>query len=245
MTAHLDLGDIVAEVVFKDIKHLHLSVYPPAGQVRISAPQRMSLETVRVFAISKLGWIKQQQQKLRAQERNTPREYLERESHYVWGRRYLLTIVEDHAPRSVELKHSRLVLRVRPATPEHRRQSLVEQWHREQLKQAVPPLLAQWQPRVGVTVERFFVQRMKTKWGSCNHQARTIRLNTELARKPRECLEYVVVHELAHLREPAHGPRFKALMDTLIPGWQTTRLILNQLPLPSPPPSLPAVPSSR
>ncbi|MGH2589062.1 MAG: M48 family metallopeptidase, partial [Dehalococcoidia bacterium] len=214
MTARIDLGDVAAEVVFKDIKHLHLSVYPPAGRVRISAPHRMSIETIRVFAISKLGWIKQQQHKLQGQERETPREYLERESHYLWGRRYLLTIVECDAPPSVELKHGRVVLRVRPGTPEHRRQSLVEAWYREQLKQAVPSLLAQWEPRVGVSVQRFFVQRMKTKWGSCNHQAHTIRLNTQLAKKPRECLEYVVVHELVHLLEPNHGPRFKALLDT-------------------------------
>ena len=195
MVAQIKLGDIAVDVVLKDIKNVHLSVYPPTGRVRISAPKRMSLDTIRVFAISKLDWIKQQQAKLRDQERETHREYVDRESHYVWGRRYLLAVAESDEPPSIELKHSRMLLRVRPRTRVDKRQALVEEWYREQLKAAVPPLLARWQPLLGVRAERFFVQRMKTKWGSCNHKAGTIRLNTELAKKPAECLEYVVVHE--------------------------------------------------
>ena len=154
--------------VLKDIKNVHLSVYPPDGRVRISAPSRMSLDTIRVFAISKLGWIKQQQKKLRAQERETPREYLDRESHYVWGKRYLLKVIENDEAPSVELKHSRMLLRVRPGTDDEKRRAIVEEWYREQIKKAVPPLIAKWEPVMGVKVERFFVQRMKTKWGSCN-----------------------------------------------------------------------------
>jgi predicted metal-dependent hydrolase len=231
MMAQVDLGDVVAEVVFKDIKHLHLSVYPPAGRVRISAPQRMSIETIRVFAISKLGWIKQQQQKLQEQERETPREYVERESHYVWGKRYLLAVVESNEPPSVQLEHSRILLRVRPGTDERRRQTIIEEWYREQLKKAVPAVIAHWEPLIGVKVERFFVQRMKTKWGSCNYRARNIRLNTELAKKPVECLEYVVVHEMLHLCEPNHGRRFKDLMDAFVPGWQHHQRMLNRLPV--------------
>lgn len=227
----IELGDITVDVVLKDIKNVHLSVYPPAGRVRIAAPKRMSLDTIRVFAISKLAWIKQQQAKLRAQERETPREYLERESHYVWGKRYLLTVIESDEPPSVELKHRRMVLRVRPRTDEGKRQAIVEEWYREQLKKAVPPLLARWQPLLDVRVERWFVQRMKTKWGSCNHKAGTIRLNTELAKKPAECLEYIVVHELVHLLEPTHNARFVALMDRFMPKWQFHRDMLNSLPL--------------
>jgi predicted metal-dependent hydrolase len=237
MVSQIQLGDIAVDVVLKDIKNVHLSVYPPTGRVRISAPRRMSMETIRVFAISKLDWIKRQQKKLREQERETPREYLDRESHYVWGKRYLLTITESDEPPSIGLTHSRLILQVRPHTEEKKRQTLLEEWYRVQLKKAVPPLLARWEPLLGVKVERFFVQRMKTKWGSCNHQARTIRLNTELAKKPVEYLEYIVVHELVHLLEPTHNARFVELMDRFMPNWQFYRQVLNRLPvrrLPSP-----------
>ena len=231
MGSQIKLGDIPVDVVLKAIKNVHLSVHPPTGRVRIAAPKRMSIDTIRVFAISKLDWIKQQQTKLREQERETPREYVDRESHDVWGKRYLLTVSESDQPPSVELKHSRMVLRMRPGTDERRRQALMEAWYREQIEQAVPLLLARWQPLMGVKVERFFVQRMKTKWGSCNHKARTIRLNTELAKKPAECLEYIVVHELVHLLEPTHNARFVALMDRFMPKWQFHRQVLNRLPV--------------
>jgi hypothetical protein len=200
--------------------------------VRISAPRHTSLDTLRVFALSKLGWIRQQQAKLREQEREAPRDYVDRESHYLWGKRYLLTVLESDEPPAIDLEHRRMLLRVRPGTGEVRRQELVEEWYRERLKEAVPPLLARWQPRLGVEVERWFVQRMKTKWGSCNHRSGTIRLNTELAKKPPECLEYVVVHELVHLLEPTHNARFIALMDRAMPNWQVHRQTLNELPVP-------------
>jgi predicted metal-dependent hydrolase len=229
--SQINLGDIAVDVVLKDIKNVHLSVHPPTGRVRISAPKRMSIDTIRVFAISKLDWIRHQQTKLREQERETPREYVERESHYVWGKRYLLTISESEEPPSIEVKHSRMLLRVRPRTHEDKRKALVEEWYREQLKEAVTPLLARWPPMLGVSVERFFVQRMKTQWGSCNHTARTIRLNTELAKKPVECLEYIVLHELVHLVEPTHNTRFVALMDRFMPKWQFHRQVLNRLPV--------------
>jgi len=231
MVSQIKLGDIAVDVVLKDIKNVHLSVYPPTGRVRISAPKRMSIDTIRVFAISKLDWIKQQQRKLREQERETPRDYVDRESHYVWGKRYLLMVSESDEPPSIDLKHSHMLLRVRPRTDEDRRRVLVEEWYRERLKEAVPPLLARWQPRLGVRVERFFVQRMKTKWGSCNHKTRTIRLNTELAKKPVECLEYIVLHELVHLLEPTHNARFVALMDRFMLKWQFQRQVLNRLPV--------------
>jgi predicted metal-dependent hydrolase len=231
MISKIELGDITVDVVLKDIKNVHLSVYPPVGRVRISAPKRMSLDTIRVFAISKLDWIKQQQAKLRAQERETPREFLDRESHYIWGRRYLLTVIENDASPAIELKHRRMILRVRPGTGQEKRAALVEEWYREQLKEALPPLLERWEPLLGVKAKRCFVQRMKTKWGSCNHRSGTIRLNTELAKKPPECLEYIVVHELVHLLEPTHNARFIALMDRFMPKWQLHREALNRLPL--------------
>jgi len=231
MVRQLKLGDITVDVVFKDIKNVHLSVHPPTGRVHISAPSRMSIDTIRVFAISKLGWIKQQQRKLQGQDRETPREYLDRESHYVWGKRYLLTVSESNQAPSVELKHSQMHLRLRPGTDERRRHALVEGWYRDQLKNALPHLIAKWEPLLGVKVERFFVQRMKTKWGSCNPGAGHIRLNTELAKKPPECLGYIVVHEMTHLLEPTHNARFRAMIDRFMPRWQFYRDQLNRLPV--------------
>lgn len=231
MDSQLKLGGISVDVVFKDIKNVHLSVYPPTGRVRISAPSRMSLDTLRVFAISKLGWIKQQQKRLREQERETPREYLDRESHYVWGKRYLLKVVEADAAPVVELKHSKMILRVRPGTNHEKKQAVVEGWYRAQIKDAAPPLIAKWERLMEVRVSRVFVQHMKTKWGGCNPAARSIRLNTELARKPRECIEYIVVHEMVHLLEPTHNARFIALMDRFMPNWGLRRNQLNQLPV--------------
>jgi predicted metal-dependent hydrolase len=231
MQMRVQLGDIAVDVVRKDIKNVHLSVYPPAGKVRIAAPERMSLETIRVFAISKLAWIRQQQRKLQEQERETLREYLDRESHYVWGKRCLLKIVEAHATPSVEMKHNRLILRVRPGTDELKKRVIVEGWYREHLKIVVPPLIAKWEPRLGVKVARVFVQRMKTKWGSCNSRSRNIRLNTDLAKKPRECLEYIIVHEIIHLRERHHNDNFAALMNRFLPQWKLRREELNAAPL--------------
>jgi hypothetical protein len=231
MVMQITLGNFPVDVLLKDIKNVHLSVHPPTGRVRISAPLRMDIDTIRVFAISKLDWIKHHQKKVRAQERETPREYLDRESHYVWGTRYLLKIVENaHAP-SVALKHRRMLLQVRQGTDEGKWQITVEEWYREQLKKALPPLIAKWEPLMSVKVERFFVRRMKTKWGSCNPDTSSIRLNTDLARKPPECLEYIVVHEMLHLLEPTHNARFVNLMDRFMPRWRVYREALNRLPV--------------
>jgi predicted metal-dependent hydrolase len=231
MVTQIDLGDIAVDVVQKDIKNIHLSVYPPTGRVRISAPLRMDLDTIRVFAITKLGWIKSQQQKLREQERETPREYLDRESHYLWGKRYLLKVEEKDAAPEVELKHNKMILRIRPETSRETMQAIIEAWYRENLKEVVPVLIAKWELLMGVKVEKFFVQKMKTKWGSCNPGSRSIRLNNELARKPPECLEYIVVHEMTHLLEPTHNNRFISLMDQFMPKWRFYKDELNKLPV--------------
>jgi len=231
MIDRIELGDIAVDVIKKDIKNIHLSVYPPAGKVRISAPLRMDLDTIRVFAISKLGWIKRQQKKLLEQERETSREYIDRESHYVWGKRFLLKIEEKDAAPEVELKHNKMILRIRPVIGHETKQVILEAWYRENLKAAVPALIAKWEPLMGVKVERFFVQRMKTKWGSCSPGARSIRLNTDLARKPPECLEYIVVHEMVHLLEPTHNSRFLSLMDQFMPKWRFYKDELNKLPV--------------
>jgi predicted metal-dependent hydrolase len=231
MVTHLELGEVAVEVVLKDIQNIHLSVYPPAGRVRISAPSRMSLDAIRVFAISKLGWIKQQQSKFREQERETPREYLDRESHFVWGKRYLLKLVEEGAAPRIELKRREMILRVRPGTNDKTKRAIVARWYREQIKTAMPGLVAKWEPILGVKVERVFVQQMKTKWGGCNPTSRSIRVNSDLAKKPSECLEYIVVHEMAHLLVRHHNDFFKCLMDKFLPSWRQLREVLNHSPL--------------
>ena len=231
MTGTIELGDIVIDVVNKDIKNVHLSVYPPTGRVRISAPSHMSLDTIRSFAVSKLGWIRQQQSKLRDQERETPREYLDNESHYLWGKRYLLEVAEQEAPPRVEVKHGALVLRVRPGADMAKKRAIVSQWYRNQIKDAVPLLIEKWEPVIDVKVANLFVRQMKTKWGSCNPEAGSIRLNSELAKKPPECLEYVVVHEMVHLLEHTHNGRFVALMDQFMPQWKWHQDKLNGTPL--------------
>ena len=225
------MGDITADVVLKDIKNVHLSVYPPTGRVRISAPRWMSLDTIRLFAISKLDWIRQQQQKQRAQERETLRECVDRESHYVWGQRYLMKVVAAEAAPSVRREHRTLVLQVRPGADVAARHGVLSTWYREIMKAAVPLLIATWEPRLEVSVRGVHLQQMKTKWGSCNATARTIRLNTELAKKPTECLEYLVLHEMVHLIEPTHNARFVGLMTQFMPDWRHRRQTLNRLPI--------------
>lgn len=231
MRSVLQVGGVAVEVVRKDIRNVHLSVHPPTGRVTLAAPARLGLETLRAFAISKLGWIRRQQRKLREQERETPREFLERESHYVWGRRRLLKLVEEEGAPSVELAAGRLILRIRPGTGFAAKRALLDGWYRAQVKAALPALVSKWEPILGVKVERCFVQRMKTQWGSCHPEARSIRLNTDLARKPPECLEYIVVHEMVHLLEPTHNERFQSLMDRFLPTWASRRDALNRLPV--------------
>ena len=231
MVSQIKLGDIPVDVVLKDIKNVHLSVHPPSGRVRIAAPEHMNLDTIRVFAVSKLAWIQKQQKKLREQERETCREYLDRESHYVWGKRYLLRIVEVDGAPAVELKAGSMILRVRPGASADGRGAIVSKWYREQLKTAIPDLLAKWEPILGVNAERVFVQKMKTKWGTCNPDRRSIRLNTDLAKKPPPYLEYILVHELTHLLEKTHNDRFTTLMDQFMPQWRQYRELLNTSPL--------------
>ncbi len=231
MQTRVQLGEFSADVVRKDIKNVHLSVHPPTGRVRIAAPHRMSLDTVRVFAASKLAWIRRHQRRFIEQERDTAREYLDRESHYVWGKRYLLQVVELEVAPSVMLGHRKLVLAVRPGAGAEKMQAVLDNWYRSQVREAVAPLIAKWERAMRVHVRRVFVRHMKTKWGSCNPRAGSIRLNTELAKKPRECLEYILVHEMVHLLEPTHNARFVRLMDQYIPRWQSQRDILNRLPL--------------
>jgi len=227
----LDFGELRAEVTRKAIKHVHLSVLPPAGKVRVAAPRSMALDTIRLFVVSKLTWIRSQQRKFELQERESPREFLNKESHYLWGKRYMLEIGFSDAAPTVTLTPRKLHLQVRPGTDRSRCEALLNAWYRKQVHAALPALLAKWEPLLKVKTSRVFVQHMKTKWGSCTPSSRHIRLNTDLAKKPPECLEYILVHELAHLLEPTHNARFSALMDLYLPNWQHFRKQLNQLPL--------------
>ncbi len=225
------LGDIVITVSRKNVKHVHLSVHPPVGRVSLVAPVAIRREVARAYAISKLGWIREQQRRLRAQAREPRRAFVTRESHYVWGRRHLLSVVEADAKPSVRLGHRRITLTVRPGSTGAKRAEVMHTWHKALLHAAIPPLIEKWQRKIGVSVSGYFLQRMKTKWGSCNHRAATIRLNTELVKKPKDLLEYVVVHEMVHLIEPSHSERFLALLGKHYPGWREARAELNELPL--------------
>ncbi len=231
METTIQLGEIIADVILKDIKNVHLSVYPPNGHVRISAPLRMSLDNIRAYAVTKLDWIKAQQVKLRSQERITPREFVDGESHFLWGKRYLLKVIKAETRPSVTIRGRYLVLLVRPRTTAESRCEIIEAWLRLQLKEMIPSMIAKWESRLGVSVSQYHVQRMKTKWGSCSPDRKTIRLNTELAKKPVESLEYIVVHEMVHLLEPTHNSRFVALMTQHMPKWKFYRDDLNQLPV--------------
>jgi len=227
----IDLGNITADVELKNIKNIHLSVYPPSGRVRIAAPVRMDLENIRMFAISKLGWIKKQQTKLRNQVRETPREFINRESHYYLGKRYLIKVVEINSRPGVKLTHRTLVLQVRPGTDTDRRQWILQEWYRDRLKEIVPKYISKWEEIMKVKVSSFGIKKMKTKWGTCNREAKRIWINLELAKKPVECMEYIVVHEMAHLLERKHNDQFIAIMNNFLPNWRHYKEELNRLPV--------------
>jgi predicted metal-dependent hydrolase len=227
----IQLGEIAIAVTRKDIKHVHLSVHPPSGRVTLVAPMRTRHEVARAYAVSKLGWIRDQQAKLRGQAREAPRQFVERETHYLWGRRYLLSVREAEAKPCVSLSHRRITLTLRPGSSSSKRAAVMHEWHKSLLHAAVPELIRRWEPKLGVEVAGYFLQRMKTKWGSCNSRALNIRLNTELVKKPKDLLEYVVVHEMLHLIEPTHGERFVTLISKYYPAWREARAELNELPL--------------
>ena len=231
MAETITIGEMAIEVLRKEIKHVHLSVHPPDGRVTLSAPAGTRPEAMRAFAVTKLGWIREQQRRLAEQARETDRQFIERESHYLWGRRYLMTVEYRPAKPSVRLDHRRITLTVRPGSDAAKRAAVVHDWHKRLLHQAVPELIEKWAERLQVTVRGYFLQRMKTRWGSCNPRAGHIRLNTELVKKPRDLLEYVLVHELLHLIEPTHNDRFVRLLDEHYPAWREARAELNELPL--------------
>jgi len=227
----LHLGDLSIELMRKAVKHVHLSVHPPEGRVTMVAPLNTRSEVARAYAISKLAWIRDQQAGFAKQARETPRDFVTRESHFLWGRRHLLRVEYRDEKAHVELDHRHITLVVRPEASVAERTRVMHEWHLQTLHAVVPRLITRWEPRIGVQVARYFLRRMKTKWGSANPVARHIRLNTELVKKPRDLLEYVIVHEMVHLIEPRHSDRFKALLSVHYPNWREARAELNELPL--------------
>lgn len=226
------MAGLAVEVVRKEIKHLHLGVYPPRGRVRVAVPLRIDDEAVRLAVVSRLGWIRRQRERFELQERQSAREMVTGESHYVAGRRYLLDVVEAEGPAGVRLRNNRtLELRVRPGSDRARREALLHGWYRRRLRARVPALIATWEPVIGVRVADWRIRRMKTRWGSCNAGAGRIWLNLELAKKPTSCLEYILVHEMVHLIERSHNERFRACLDRVMPGWRLVRDELNRAPL--------------
>jgi predicted metal-dependent hydrolase len=225
---HIDEVEIAVEK--KNIKNIHLSVYPPLGAVRISVPNRIEDDEIRMFALRKLGWIKKQQKKFREQERETPREFISAESHYFKGERYLLELIESSKPPSVSLKHKKILLQVRPNASLEKKQSVMDEWYRDYLKRISTELIQKWENIMGVKSNELGIKKMRTRWGTCNTQAKRIWLNLELAKKPVNCLEFVIVHELVHLLERSHNKRFIGFMDKFMPNWRHHRDELNQLP---------------
>ncbi|MDE0102755.1 MAG: SprT family zinc-dependent metalloprotease [Bryobacterales bacterium] len=229
----MTVGGISVEVIRKRIKHLHLGVYPPEGRVRVAAPMRLDDDAVRAAVISRLAWIRRKRAEFAAQPRQSRREFVSGESHYFEGRRYRMDVVESTGPTGVRLRNNAwMEMRVRPTAGRDAREAILYRWYRARLRDRVPKILSEWEPRIGVRVADWRIRRMKTRWGTCNVAARRIWLNAELAKKPLRCLEYIVVHEMVHLVEPSHNERFREIMDRAMPGWPLRADELNSTHLP-------------
>lgn len=228
----MTVSGIEVEVVRKGIKNLHLAVYPPEGRVRVAVPENITDDNIRLAVISKLGWIKKQQLDFKEQPRQSERLYVSGECHYFFGRRCRLELIEQNAKPEVRLlKSGKLKLFVRPGTTVESKERLLNGWYREEMRRVIPELLSKWQPVVGKQAKDWGIKKMKTKWGSCNIERQRIWLNLELAKKPPECLEYILVHELVHLHERNHNMRFQELLDKFLPNWRTCKKTLNRSPL--------------
>jgi predicted metal-dependent hydrolase len=228
----IEVRGIQVEVVRKAIKNLHLGVYPPTGRVRVAVPMRVDDEAVRLAVISKLGWIRRKQARFAEQPRQSQREMVAGESHYFQGRRYRLRVIEENVSPRVTLKgNTTLELYVRPDTSAAKREAILNEWYRRELKALLPDIIVKWESMIGVQVAEWAIKKMKTKWGTCNVTARRVWVNLELAKKSPQCLEYILVHEMVHLLERHHNDRFKEHMDRLIPQWRLLREELNRAPL--------------
>ena len=219
-------------MVRKAIKNLHLGVYPPHGRVRVAAPLAVTDEAVRLAVIGKLGWIRRQRARFEDQPRQSKREMVSGESHYFLGQRYRLNVVVQNGRGRVAIRNKRTIdLFVRESSDTAQRERVLLAWYRQHLKALIPPLIAQWEAPLGVKVAKWGVKQMKTKWGACNVEARRIWLNLQLAKKPVQCLEYIILHEMVHLLERHHNDRFTKLVDSFMPQWRLQRAELNRAPL--------------
>ena len=225
------VGGIEIKVFKKPIKNLHLSVHPPDGWVRVSAPLHLSEDAIRLAVIKRLSWIKRHRERMRSQPRESAREMVNRESHYFLGKRYLLQVVEGTSPQRVEISGSVMRLFVRPGADRLKRQRILNEWYRRELKALLPELVTKWEEKTGLQVKEIGIKRMKTKWGSCNPVARRVWLNLELAKSPPQLIEYVLLHEMLHFLEPRHDDAFKAVMDKFMPNWRLLRDELNNTPI--------------
>ena len=230
-SAKLTVSGIDVDVVYKDIKNLHVGVYPPLGRVRVAAPTMFDDDKVRLAVVRRLPWIKRQRELLRSAERQSEREMVTGESHYVWGVRHRLNVIERAGRPHLAVSGDRLLLYTPAGTNSDRRRKLLDEWYRQQLRTAIPGLIVKWEPVLGVTVPQWSVRHMKTKWGSCNRETHRIWFNTELAKKHPDCLEYILVHEMTHYLERHHDERFTKLMDDFMPDWRARREQLNDSPL--------------
>lgn len=229
--AYLTVRGIDIDVIYKDIKNLHIGVYPPMGRVRVAAPERFDDDQVRIAVVQRLPWIKRQQVQLKEAPRQTQREMTTGESHYVWGNRLRLKVTERPGRAHIETDGDRLALYTSEDSTAEERRDLLDRWYREQLRLAIPPLIAKWEAELDVVIPKWTIRRMKTKWGSCNRESRHLWFNLELAKKHPDCLEYIVVHEITHYFERHHGERFAVLMDKQLPDWRVRRDELNDSPL--------------
>lgn len=221
------ISGVEIEVVKKNIKNMHLSVLPPDGRVRISAPTAASNEAISLFAISKIAWVKKQIQKFENQQRQSEREYISGESHYLWGRRYKLELKYTKTTNKVEIKSNKLILTVREHSTPKQRENIINEWYRAELKAKLPALIEKWEEIIGVKANAVGVKNMLTRWGTCNVKDKRIWINLQLAKKPLNCLEYIVVHELVHLLEKTHSPVFVEYMDKFLPDWRVIKDELN------------------
>lgn len=226
--AYLTVAGIGVDVIYKDIKHLHIGVYPPMGRVRVAAPLRLDDDQVRLALVQRLPWIKRQRAQLQEADRQTEREMVTGESHHVWGTRYRLKVIERPGRAHIEIDGDRLVLYTPEGSAAEQRRELLDRWYRARMRETIPDVIAKWEPVIGAQVARWSIRRMKTKWGSCNRETGHVWFNAELAKKHSASLEYIVVHEMTHLLERGHGDRFTKLMDTYMPDWRSRRDLLNQ-----------------
>lgn len=225
----INVSDISAEVEWKEIKNVHLTIYPPNARIHVSAPLAMTEEAVRLFLITKQSWIRKQVSLVLDQNRQTPREYVSGENHYFKGHRYRLKVVYHNAPPKVEIQGNEyIVLFVREGTTVERRAEILREWYRFEFKSILPVLIAKWEETLGVKVNKWEVKQMKTLWGSCNHRTHNVIFNLELIKKPLHCIEYIVVHELLHIKVRLHNEEYTSLLNRYFPNWKQLKDELNE-----------------